>query len=130
MGGDKLRYGFETLEVYQHARQFRIKMYSVAGKLPSEEKFSLVPQIRRAALSLTNNIAEGHGRFHYKENIHFLHQARGSLQELIDDLNVCHDEKYQVKESIDALKNDAYALLQKINGYISYLRYEASDEGK
>ena len=52
---------FEDLEVYKAAREFRKAMYRVAGGLPDFEKFGLVSQIRRAAISLTNNLAEGHG---------------------------------------------------------------------
>jgi len=62
---------FEALETYQTAREFRKAMYRVAKRLPEEEKFALASQIRRAAVSLTNNIAEGHGRFHYLEQIKF-----------------------------------------------------------
>ena len=85
---------FEDLEVYQVAREFRKKMYGVTRQLPDFEKFVLADQIRRAGLSLTNNIAEGHGRFHFLDQIKFMLQARGSLEELIDDLNVCEDESY------------------------------------
>src|SRR5213078_331513 len=83
---------FEDLEVYQVARKFRKAMYRVGRRLPEIEKFALASQIRRAAVSLTNNIAEGHGRFHFLEQIKFMLQARGSLEELLDDLNVCTDE--------------------------------------
>ena len=62
---------FEDLETYQIAREFRKVMYRVNRRLPSFEKFELGSQIRRAAVSLTNNIAEGHGRFHYLEQIKF-----------------------------------------------------------
>jgi len=62
---------FEDLEVYQVARGFRKTMYQVAKRLPEEEKFALTNQIRRAAVSVTNNIAEGHGRFHFLEQIRF-----------------------------------------------------------
>src|SRR5262250_2375468 len=87
---DQKRYRtFEDLEVYQIARAFRKAMYQVNRQLPSFEKFELGSQIRRAAVSLTNNIAEGHGRFHYLEQIRFCLHARGSLEELLDDLNVC-----------------------------------------
>jgi hypothetical protein len=54
---------FEDLEVYKAAREFRKAMYRVAKRLPDFEKFGLASQIRRAAISLTNNLAEGHGRF-------------------------------------------------------------------
>ena len=60
-------------------------MYRVAKRVPDIEKFGLASQMRRAALSLTNNIAEGHGRFHYLDQIKFTLQSRGSLEELIDD---------------------------------------------
>src|SRR5437763_7147494 len=83
---------FEDLEVYEAAREFRKRMYRVARRLPEEEKFALANQIRRAAVSVTNNIAEGHGRFHFLEQIKFMIQSRGSLEELLDDLNVCADE--------------------------------------
>src|SRR5437773_5523461 len=85
---------FEDLETYQAARAFRKAMYAVSRKLPAFEKFELASQIRRASVSLTNNIAEGHGRWHYLDHIKFVLQSRGSLQELIDDLNVCEDEPY------------------------------------
>ena len=63
---------FEDLEVYQAAREFRKTMYEVTRGLPDFEKYELASQIRRAAVSLTNNIAEGHGRFHYPDQILFV----------------------------------------------------------
>ena len=62
---------FEDLEAYQAARAFRKAMYAVSRRLPDFEKFELASQIRRPAVSLTNNIAEGHGRYHYLEQIKF-----------------------------------------------------------
>lgn len=113
---------FEDLETYQVAREFRKAMYGVARRLPDFEKFGLVSQIRRAALSLTNNISEGHGRYHYPDQIKFLLQARGSLEELIDDLNVCLDEKYLPPAEIETLKQQGWRTLNIINGYGRYLR--------
>ena len=113
---------FEDLEVYKMAREFRKKMYKIAKELPEIEKYNLASQVRRAAVSLTNNIAEGHGRYHYQENIQFLRQSRGSLEELIDDLNVCLDEKYIDEDHLIKLKEEGYELLKKINSYIKYLQ--------
>src|SRR6267378_1836127 len=113
---------FEDLEVYQVAREFRKTMYRVARLLPEEEKFALASQIRRAAVSLTNNIAEGHGRFHFLEQIKFMLQARGSLEELLDDLNVCEDELYLALTEIAKLKEEGWRVHKLINGYIRFLR--------
>jgi len=113
---------FEDLEVYRKARQFRKAMYGVTRKLPDFEKYELASQIRRASVSLTNNIAEGHGRYHYLEQLKFLFQARGSLQELIDDLNVCEDEQYLPKSEVVYLKNQAKEVQRLISGYARYLR--------
>jgi four helix bundle protein len=113
---------FEDLEVYKKARQFRKQMYAVTRRLPDFEKYELASQIRRASVSLTNNIAEGHGRYHYLEQLKFLFQARGSLQELIDDLNVCEDEQYILKSEVVDLKNQAKEVQRLISGYARYLR--------
>ncbi len=113
---------FEDLEVYKKARQFRKAMYEVTRKLPDFEKYELASQIRRASVSLTNNIAEGHGRYHYLEQLKFLFQARGSLQELIDDLNVCDDEQYLPEPEVADLKEQAKEMQRLINGYARYLR--------
>ena len=115
-------YSFEKLEVYKLAREYRRKIYRLTYKLPKEEQYNLIIQMRKAAVSLTNNIAEGHGRYHYQENIQFLRQSRGSLEELLDDLNVCIDENYVDKDYIEGLKQECYNLLKKINGYIKYLK--------
>lgn len=63
-------------------------MYRLLKQLPPEEKYALTSQIRRAAISVTNNIVEGHGRWHYQENVQYCRVSRGSADELIDDFNV------------------------------------------
>ena len=109
---------FEDLEVYQVAREFRKTMYRVARRLPEEEKFALASQIRRAAVSVTNNIAESHGRFHFLEQIKFMLQSRGSLEELLDDLNVCLDEGYLPIQEIESVRQEGWRVHKLINGYI------------
>ena len=123
------RWTFEDLDVYQVAREFRKAMYSVAMQLPDIEKFALTNQIRRPAVSLTNNIAEAHGRYHYLDQTKFLRQARGSLQELIDDLNVCIDEQYMPVDALTSLKNQGWRVRQLIDGYIRYLRNQKNSMG-
>ena len=121
---------FEDLDVYQVAREFRKAMYRVAKQLPEEEKFGLISQVRRAAVSLTNNIAEGHGRFHFLEQIKFMLQSRGSLEELMDDLNVCADEQYLANAEIEKLKQEAWRVHKLINGYIRFLRSRVGDSSR
>ena len=113
---------FEDLDVYKKAREFRKRIYAAARKLPDFEKYELDRQIRRAAVSLTNNIAEGHGRYHYLDEIKFQLQSRGSLAELLDDLNVCQDEDYLSTAEIVELKERAKEVQRLINGYIRFLR--------
>src|SRR5439155_17535749 len=113
---------FEDLKVYKAAREFRKAMYAVSRRLPDFEKHDLGSQIRRASVSLTNNMAEGHGRFHYPDQIRFFLHSRGSLQELMDDLNICLDEKYLTSAEVAKLKEQARGVLLLINGYLRYLR--------
>jgi len=119
---------FEDLEVYQVARRFRKAMYQVAKRLPEAEKFGLISQIRRAAVSLTNNIAEGHGRYHFLEQIKFMRQSRGSLEELLDDLNVCEDEAYLALQEIEPLREEGWRLHKLIDGYVRFLRKRVSED--
>jgi len=119
---------FEDLEVYQVAREFRRAMYRVAKQLPESEKFGLASQVRRAAVSLTNNIAEGHGRYHFLDQIKFVLQSRGSLEEIMDDLNVCEDEQYLASAEIDQLKQEGWRVHKLINGYVRFLRSRTVDK--
>lgn len=120
---------FEDLEVYRVAREFRKAIYWVAKELPEIEKFGLALQMRRAGVSLTNNIAEGHGRYHYLDQIKFMLQSRGSLEELIDDLNTCDDEGYLASGRVADLKRNGWRVRQLIDGYVRYLR-EQKKAGK
>jgi four helix bundle protein len=117
---------FEDLEVYKAAREFRKAMYGLTRRLPDFEKYDLASQIRRASVLLTNNMAEGHGRFHYPDQIRFFLHSRGSLQELVDDLNVCVDENYLSSDEVAKLKEQARKLLILINGYLRHLRNRAT----
>ena len=116
------KYSLEDFELYQEARQFRRRVYMLIRQLPLAERRCLDPQMRRASVSITNNIAEGHGRWHYLENMHFCRISRGSTEEVIDDINVCLDESYGNAEYNQSLKQDGFELVKKINGYIAYLQ--------
>jgi four helix bundle protein len=121
-------YDLDDFELYNTARRLRKNTYRLIKQLPSEEKYCLGTQMRRAAISVSNNIAEGHGRWHYLENIHFCSTARGSVDELIDDFNACIDESYGQPGLPQELKNDARQLIARINSYIAYLRKSKQGE--
>jgi four helix bundle protein len=118
----KIIRSFEDLEVYKLAREFSHKVSELIKKLPKEEEYNLKKQMRTAKLSVTNNIAEGFGRYHYQENIQFCRQSRGSICELIDDFNECYSEGYIDIKYRNELKNDAYNLIKVLNGYIASLK--------
>jgi len=113
---------FEDLEVYKLAREFSRKVGKLIQQLPPVEDYNLKGQMRRAKLSVTNNIAEGYGRYHYQENIQFCRQSRGSICELIDDFNECFDNGYIDEGYRDELKGDGYHLIKVLNGYIASLK--------
>ena len=119
---------FEDLEVYKAAREFRKKIYKLVKELPAEEKYNLAGQMRRAALSLTNNLAEGHGRYHSQENIQFCRVSRGSIMELIDDLNICIDEQYFPQNYLEEIKEEGYRINKMLNGYIAYLKKRKGED--
>ena len=112
---------FEDLEVWKFCRELRNKLTKLAKNLPGEEKFRLADQIIRAARSVTNNLAEGYGRFHYQENIQFCRQSRGSLYELIDHLTICFDEECINNEQFTTHHEDCIRGIQLMNGCIRYL---------
>ncbi len=120
-------FGFEDLDVYQAARSLRHQVYELARQLPPEEKYSLGQQLRRAAVSLTSNIAEGYGRHHWQENSQFRH-SRGSLMEIVDQFGVCLDENYAQADHVIALREEALTVLRLLNGYIAYLQRQKTKQ--
>jgi len=102
-------------------------MCKTARSLPDFEKFALATQIRKAASSVTANIAEGFGRYSYQENVQFCRQARGSLFELRDHLTTCADQEYIDSKECQRLDALAQRVAQLLNGYVrSTLALKAS----
>ncbi len=109
---------FKDLEVWKAARDLRKEIYAIAKSLPDVEKFGLASQLRRAASSVTANIAEGFGRFGYQENVQHCRQARGSVYELRDHLTTCADEGYAAVALARELDRKAQRVAQLLNGYL------------
>ncbi|MEQ9231213.1 MAG: four helix bundle protein, partial [Cyclobacteriaceae bacterium] len=76
----------------------------------------------RASRSVTANIAEGHGRFHFQENTQFCRQARGSLVEIFDQLTVARDEGFIDESQFKSFFDKYEQLMKMLNGYIAYLQ--------
>lgn len=125
---DKKTYNFEDLDVWKEGRLLRLEIDKIVKKLPVDEKYSLKSQMIRASRSITNNIAEGYGRFHYQENIQFCRQSRGSAFELIDDLIICKDNQYVNVEEYEELKNKCNTVIKLLNGYINFLKKQKEME--
>jgi four helix bundle protein len=116
---------FEELKCWQACREVRIFIIGLVKKYPQEEKYSLVDNMKRAACSTTQNIAEGFGRFHYKENAQFCRVSRGSLFELLDDLITAIDEKYINQQDYQKGRELISNALALLNGYINYLNRQS-----
>ena len=114
-------YQLENFDVWILTRNFRKKISVLSKSFPNDEKYRLIDQILRSSRSVTSNIAEGFGRYHYQENIQFCRQARGSLIETLDHLYVALDEEYISPECFSSLKHDLLTCQKLINGYIFFL---------
>jgi len=113
---------FEELEVWKECRNLRKQISIISKTFPSEEKYRIIDQLIRAGRSVTANIAEGHGRFHFQENIQFCRQARGSLTETLDHMICAFDENYITVDQLSDFRNQYTSCLRLLNGYIAYLK--------
>ena len=119
--------GFEDLECYQLAMKVFREGYKVVSQLPSEEKYNLADQLRRASTNILLNIAEGYGRYHYLDSLRFYYIARGSAMEVLSALIACDDRKY-TKDEISQQRELCHSALRSLNGYIRYVR--SQQQGK
>ena len=116
-------YSFEKLDVWQKAREITNDIYRITKSYPDNEKFGLVSQLRRAAVSVASNIAEGSGRKSQKEKGRFYQIAQSSAFEVVNqliisnDLGLCSDEDYKVvRHKIEIMTHWLYKLIHS-TGY-------------
>jgi len=122
---------FEDLECWKAARALRIFVTNeVLKKLPINEKYDLNSQLRRSSRSVSDNIAEGFGRYHYQENIQSCRVARGSLHESLNQVITALDEGYITEEVLKEFRVLFVKTLSILNGYINYLIKRKSDNNK
>lgn len=120
-------YKLSELESWKSARELRKKVSELANELPNEEKYRLKDQIIRSSRSITANIAEGFGRYHYQENIQFCRMVRGSLYETQEHLICALDEKFITKNQFEETNKHLLKCLKILNGYIAYLKKSKID---
>lgn len=117
---------FEELEAWKAGRELRVFVFrQIAPILKELKEFDLCNQIKRASRSVTHNIAEGHGRYHFLDNSRFCSQARGSLNEVLDQLITCNDDSLINDDLYQAGREHFNKTLRILNGYMSWLRRSA-----
>ncbi|MBI1971399.1 MAG: four helix bundle protein [Candidatus Wildermuthbacteria bacterium] len=114
---NKIR-SFTDLIAWQEAHRLVVKIYSITKEFPKEEKFSLVDQMRRSALSISSNIAEGFSRHGKREKSQFYFTAKGSLTELQNQLLVTRDVGYLPKEDFAKIADQTIHIHKLVNGLI------------
>ncbi len=113
----------ESLETWRKAQEFALRVYrELIPLLPAEEKWGLCQQLRRSATSVPANIAEGHGRYYYQDNVRFCYNARGSLEETLSHISFCCQINYIPETLYKELEQEGEKLSQLLNGYIAYLK--------
>jgi four helix bundle protein len=117
---------FEELEAWKAGRELRIFVFrKVVPVLKDLKEFDLCDQIKRASRSVTHNIAEGHGRYHFLDNYRFCSQARGSLNEVLDQLITCHDDSLIESDLYQTGRGHFNKALRILNGYMAWLKRSA-----
>ncbi len=119
----------DKLEVWVRARDFAVAIYKeVIPCLPVDEKWNLTDQLKRAAQSIPANIAEGHGRYHFLDNVRFCYIARGSLTEVQSHMALAHELGYLPDEIYKRMSVQAESTGKQLNNYIAYLKRSKQGE--
>lgn len=120
---DKGYFRFEKLEVWKDARNFVSLIYKTTAKFPSSEKFGLTDQIRRAAVSIALNIAEGSTKGYDADFRRFLKIAQGSINEVVTGTYIALDQKFLGEKEFDLIYNSALKVNTRINALINSLSH-------
>lgn len=110
---------YKELDIWLQARELVKTVYVLTKSFTKDEQFSLTSQVKRSAVSVSSNIAEGCGRQTNKETIHFLHIARGSLFELETQLILASDLNY-IPSDINESLSEIERVKKLLNGFINY----------
>src|SRR6056297_3395079 len=106
---------FSQLEAWKINHELILSIYKTVTKFPEDEKYGLVSQMKRAVTSITANIAEGWGRYHYADKIKFYYQSRGSNCEIQNFLIASKDLNFIDQQDYDFLKKQSFEGYKLIN---------------
>ena len=109
---------FTDLNAWKEGHKLVLMIYQTTKGFPKEELFGLTSQLRRCAVSITSNIAEGFSRRSYKEKIQFYHISQGSVTELQNQLLIARDVKYISTDSFTEVADKSVVVHKIINGLI------------
>ena len=112
---------FKKLEVWKLSMETIKEIYDLTKRYPVDEKYGLISQTNRAAVSIASNVAEGMGRNYKKDTIQFLHISRGSAYEVETLLSVAQMIKIIDEENYLRLSKILERNIQMLNGFIKYL---------
>lgn len=115
---------YKNLNVWKESRKLVKMTCEVSAKFPAEEKFGLTSQIRRCAVSIPSNIAEGFGRNSKKETKQFFFVAKGSVYELETQLYLAEDLRFVESSEFELTLNQLISVRKLIIGYLKYLEKE------
>ena len=119
---------YRKLEAYKLAKDFTIYVYSLLNKYPAYEQYAICDQLRRAAVSVPSNIAEGMGRMAIKERLHFLDISNGSLYEVLCQLDISQTLGYISEEEMRKAEDIATHLSKVMSGLKKYLSEKDSPQ--
>jgi len=114
-------HNFRNLKVYQRAMDFAVEIYKLTRKFPKEEMFGLTSQIRRAAISISSNIAEGSGNKSKKEFLHFLEVALRSNYEVMSCLEIAKRLEYCLEDEVKELLSESDEIAAMVVGLMKSL---------
>ena len=122
-------YAFEKLQTWKDARVMVKLIYQLTGKLPEYEKYGLASQMRRAAISVVSNIAEGSGRPSKKDQAHFYSIAYSSCIELLNQAIISNDLEFITECEIGQMRNEIEKVTFKINALRKSCLNAVADQG-
>jgi len=111
-------YSFKDLEAWKEGHKLVLNVYKITKKFPKEERFGIIDQMRRAAVSITSNIVEGFTRQSYKEKLQFYYMSKGSLVELYNQIIISKDIGYIINKDFTQIENQVNIVGKLLTGLI------------